>query len=111
LDLLEQPSRFTRLYRGCDFFCRRAYHFVLTGSRRAIHIDTHIDGGTMANEERKAVLRQLIAARDKDIAGLEAQYGTGCRPEWVGEEIGIETARRDRYQAELDALEAGDVAA
>lgn len=50
-------------------------------------------------------LRASVAACNCRIAELESQYGTGVRPAWVGEEIGIELAWRNQKAAELAELE------
>lgn len=47
-------------------------------------------------------LRESIAGKEEQIRSLEQRYGTGVRPAWVGEEIGILLAHKGWYQAELD---------
>lgn len=55
-------------------------------------------------------LRQSIASCDQRIRDLEVRYGTGSRPDWVGEDIGIEMAHRSLYQHELErrSISTGD---
>ena len=39
--------------------------------------------------ESRETLQYIVDVNLQRIADLEAQYGTGVRPAWVGEEIGI----------------------
>lgn len=47
-------------------------------------------------------LRQEADRCQQKIDRLHDEYGTGVRPEWVGEDIGFETAWRDRYLQEIE---------
>jgi len=60
--------------------------------------------------DRTYHLRSLIDEFDREIGQLEARYGDGIRPAWVGEEIGYIAARRQECRAELVALEASGAA-
>lgn len=39
--------------------------------------------------ESRETLQYIVDVNLQRIADLEAQYGTGVRPAWVGEEIGV----------------------
>ena len=39
--------------------------------------------------ESRETLQYIVDVNLQRIADLEAQYGTGARPAWVGEEIGV----------------------
>lgn len=54
--------------------------------------------------ERIKTLQMMIELEQSNIAGLEARYGTGVRPAWVGEDIGISHARIDQHKRELAEL-------
>jgi hypothetical protein len=51
-------------------------------------------------------LRVYIAHKQGQIDDLEKRYGTGVRPSWVGEEIGILLYYQRDAEAELKKLEA-----
>lgn len=55
-------------------------------------------------EERIKTLTIMIELEEKSIAGLEQRYGTGVRPAWVGEDIGMSCARIQECQRELREL-------
>ena len=39
--------------------------------------------------ESRETLQYIVDVNLQRIADLESQYGTGVRPAWVGEEIGV----------------------
>ena len=43
----------------------------------------------MENRTDLEILRDMIGMNERTIADLEKRYGTGVRPAWVGEEIGL----------------------
>lgn len=51
-------------------------------------------------------LRQYANTLDAEIAQLERRYGTGIRPAWVGDEIGIKFHYAARARAKADEKEA-----
>jgi hypothetical protein len=51
---------------------------------------------------------ELLAAADELVSrvdDLEAQYGKGIRPAWVGEEIGMLCGRAERLKQQAAAAE------
>lgn len=66
--------------------------------------------------QQTADLIQLTAERDSAqttaeyyqsrISSTLDRYGDGVRPSWVSEDIALDGAARDRWQAEADALTA-----
>jgi hypothetical protein len=53
----------------------------------------------------KEECRAYIARKQEQIDDLEKRYGTGVRPAWVGEEIGILLHYQRDAEAELKKLE------
>jgi hypothetical protein len=53
----------------------------------------------------KQDLLAYIELRQSQIEDLENRYGTGVRPAWVGEEIGILSHYRNDAQRQLAAME------
>ena len=56
--------------------------------------------------DRIADLRREANDQDAQAKSLIAQFGTGIRPAWVGEEIAIYRHRAAQARAEADQLEA-----
>jgi len=54
----------------------------------------------------KQDLLAYIELRQSQIEDLERRYGTGVRPAWVGEEIGILLHYQNDAKTELKKLEA-----
>lgn len=55
-------------------------------------------------EDRVKQLQDRIAHLYDDIERMEDQHGTGVRPSWVGEEIGINLAYIQKAKRELEQL-------
>jgi hypothetical protein len=53
-------------------------------------------------------LRDYIARKQQQIDDLEKRYGTGVRPGWVGEEIGILHHYKQDAEKQLKQLEANN---
>jgi hypothetical protein len=51
-------------------------------------------------------MRSYIARQQAEIEKLEAIYGTGIRPSWVGEEIGSLMMQKQSAERKLAATEA-----
>lgn len=56
----------------------------------------------------KQDLLAYIELRREQIEDLEKRYGTGVRPAWVGEEIGILAHYKRDAEKQLAAMEAND---
>jgi hypothetical protein len=56
----------------------------------------------------KQDLLAYIELRREQIEDLERKYGTGVRPAWVGEEIGILAHYKRDAEKQLAAMEAQD---
>lgn len=56
----------------------------------------------------KQDLLAYIELRQSQIEDLERRYGTGVRPAWVGEEIGILAHYKRDAEKQLAAMEAND---
>lgn len=50
-------------------------------------------------------LREYIARKQQQIEALEKRHGTGVRPSWVGEEIGILSFYQRDAETQLKKLE------
>ena len=46
---------------------------------------------------------RMVQLYESDIANLEARYGTGVRPGWVGDDIAIASARAAQHRAQAAA--------
>jgi hypothetical protein len=58
----------------------------------------------------KEECRAYIARKQEQIDDLEKRYGTGVRPAWVGEEIGILLHYQRDAEAALKKLENNNAA-
>lgn len=56
----------------------------------------------MSDKER---LKATIEACEADVRQLEARYGTGVRPAWVGDEIAMQCMRAEAARTRLTLLE------
>ena len=54
---------------------------------------------------RKRAVEDLINMLESQINRLLATYGSGSRPDWVGEEIVMDRHQQDMYRQELLELE------
>jgi hypothetical protein len=56
-------------------------------------------------DNKAEVIRSMIEDREREIAELEAKYGTGVRPSWVGEDIGMMIGQIRNLKLELEEIE------
>lgn len=57
------------------------------------------------SNERIDTLQDAIVRLRRDNQRLTEQHGSGIRPAWVGEDIGMNNARIQQYEQELKELQ------
>lgn len=99
--ILEQELKLA--HKALDMLVQKT-RLLLVGSE-------HLDPGDMQRTFRfaEAVARKhdvegMIEMIEASTNKLVAQYGTGVRPAWVGEEIGMNYHQAKMYREELDEL-------
>jgi nucleoid DNA-binding protein len=95
---------------GTRRIAERDYYIPATGETRKIPAhEVIVFRPTRALTEKlkrgKEIAAQ-ITALEQQIANLEARYGKGVRPEWVGEDIAMMDGRLRQLRADLTNLSA-----